>query len=377
LRGVAILLVMAFHFGWAKPAVGRPAKLLVLCTNFGWSGVDLFFVLSGFLITGILLDSKDSARYFRNFYARRALRIFPAYYAVLATTLVVLPMFVPYASPGLQRILHEQGWLWAYSPNIAMAVHHGEWIFGADWLYLAALWSLAVEEHFYLVWPQLVHFVSIRTLARVSVAIVLLAPIARAVALAAGVAPSIVYCLTPFRADALAMGGLLACVYRTPSWLAWLRPRLFWGVIAGAGLVLIITARRKFFSFLDPSVQVLGYSALALLFGSTLLAAVSGNPANRLGRFLTSPVLRIFGKYSYGGYLLQDLLRPAYLKWLPVSTLEQRVHSEVAALMLHSVACMALTLCFAFTSYELFERHFLKLKRFFDGAEARADPRES
>jgi peptidoglycan/LPS O-acetylase OafA/YrhL len=365
LRGVAILLVMTFHFGWAKPAVGHPAKLLVFFTNFGWSGVDLFFVLSGFLITGILLDSKGSPHYFKNFYARRALRIFPAYYAVLAVTLVILPMFMPYATPGLKRILHEQAWLWAYSTNIGIAVH-GDWVFNAHPLYLVALWSLAVEEHFYLVWPTLVSFVSIRTLARVSIAVVLLAPIARALALGAGVPACTVYCLTPLRADALALGGLLACAYRTPAWLAWLKPRLHWGVIAGAGLVAIITARRKFFPFIDPSVQVLGYSALALFYGSTLLAAVTGSPTGRLGRVLSSRILRIFGKYSYGAYLIQDLLRPAYDKWVPVSTLEQRLHSEVAAFILHSLACMALTISFAFVSYELFERQFLKLKRFFD-----------
>ena len=162
LRGLAILMVMAFHFAWVQPPRSLPAKLFVFVGSFGWAGVDLFFVLSGFLITGILLDSKSEPYYFRNFYARRILRIFPLYYSVLLVTLVVLPHFVSYDTPELTALLRSQAWLWLYSANVSVAVEHGHWLWNADWLRLGMLWSLAVEEHFYLVWPLLV-FVLVAT----------------------------------------------------------------------------------------------------------------------------------------------------------------------------------------------------------------------
>ena len=187
LRGIAILLVMWFHFAWPAKAQGLITRLYVSVAALGWVGVDLFFVLSGFLITGILLDSKRGAGYFRNFYARRVLRIFPLYYAVLLVTLVILPLIVPYDTPALKRLLEGQGWLWLYSTNISVAVEHGNWIASADWLRMGALWSLAVEEHFYLVWPLLVFFLSRRALLRTSIAMIVLVPILRTVALFAGV----------------------------------------------------------------------------------------------------------------------------------------------------------------------------------------------
>jgi peptidoglycan/LPS O-acetylase OafA/YrhL len=365
LRGIAILLVMAFHFGWAKPAVGSAAKLLVFCTNFGWTGVDLFFVLSGFLITGILLDSKDDPRYFRNFYMRRVLRISPLYYGVLVVTLLILPHIVPYDSPDLRQVLHSQGWLWAYSANISVAVRHGQWIWNPDWLRLGMLWSLAVEEHFYLVWPLLVLVLSKGGLVRVSLAMVVLTPIARACALAAGVAPDTVYCLTIFRADDLAMGGLLAAVFRTPELLARVRPYGRWAGWAGIAVVILLTARRRFFRHLDPAVETIGFTALACIYGSILLAAVSDPSSSRLERVLSHRWLIFFGKYSYGAYLLHELLRPAFLKFFPVELIEGWTHSEVAGFVLHALLGTAITFALAMISYELFEKRFLSLKRFF------------
>jgi peptidoglycan/LPS O-acetylase OafA/YrhL len=365
LRGIAILLVMMFHFGWAKPAVGYPAKLLVFVTNFGWTGVDLFFVLSGFLITGILLDSKKGAHYFKNFYARRVLRIFPLYYGVLVLTLIVLPRIVSYDSPDMQRLLRSQGWLWAYSANISVALRHGEWIWNPDWLRLGMLWSLAVEEHFYLVWPLLVFLLPQRGLLRVSLAMVILTPVARAVALASGVAADTVYCLTVFRADDLAMGGLLAAVLRTPEIMPRVRPYTRWAFWAGVGVVALLTARRRFFRHLDPSVETVGFAALACTYGSVLFSAVTSAPASRLSRVLSHPKIAFFGKYSYGAYLLHELLRPAFMRFFPVEGLERLVHSEVAAFLLHALFGTATTFACAVASFELYEKRFLRLKRFF------------
>jgi peptidoglycan/LPS O-acetylase OafA/YrhL len=366
LRGIAILLVMAFHFGWAAPAVGRPAKALVFLTNFGWTGVDLFFVLSGFLITGILLDSKEAPRYFRNFYARRVLRIFPLYYGVLVVTLVVLPRIVSYDSPGLRLVLQSQGWLWAYSANISVALRHGVWIWNPGWLRLGMLWSLAVEEHFYLVWPLLVFLLSRRGALRLSAAIVLVAPITRAAALHMGVAPDTVYCLTLFRADALAMGGALAVVARDPALAERVLAGARWAVAAGLAVVALLTLRRRFFVHVDPAVQVAGYSALAAIYGSLLLAAVSAPDAFLVRRVLAHRALRFFGKYSYGAYLFHELLRPAFVRYFPIDLLQRALGSEVLAFVAHGVLGTTLTFLAAMVSFRFYEKPFLNLKRFFE-----------
>src|SRR5438105_8258761 len=143
LRGVAILLVMLCHFlGLLKTGNHRLDSLLHLGFGHGWVGVNLFFVLSGFLITGILLDAKDSPRYFRNFYARRTLRIFPLYYGVLFVCFVILPLFPASHTAEFHDLRSRQLWLWAYGTNIKVTTF-GDWCFGTPWLDLGHLWSFS------------------------------------------------------------------------------------------------------------------------------------------------------------------------------------------------------------------------------------------
>src|SRR3954469_23367864 len=113
LRGLAILMVMILHFGGATERNMSGANLwFSRLTGAGWCGVDLFFVLSGFLITGILFDARGTANGLRNFYARRVLRIFPLYYGTLIVLFIVLPLLAPGPNPGLDKVAHQQGWLW-------------------------------------------------------------------------------------------------------------------------------------------------------------------------------------------------------------------------------------------------------------------------
>jgi peptidoglycan/LPS O-acetylase OafA/YrhL len=369
LRGVAILLVLMYHFGWGAPA-GLPARLWVFSTTFGWSGVDLFFVLSGFLITGILLDSKDGPHYFRNFYARRVLRIFPLYYGVLVVTLVVLPLFVSYDTPGLRMILHEQGWLWAYSSNVAVALRHGERLWNSEWLSLGVLWSLAVEEHFYLVWPLVVYALPRRSLLRLSTTLVVLAPFARFVARVARVAPATVYMLTPFRADALALGAILAIAVRQPDLGRALAGRAPWAALGSAFVLVLLAARRRMFDHDDLGFQSVGLTAAEVLYGWLLLEAVTGSSPVR--RVLSSPKLTFFGKYSYGAYMLHLLLRPAYVWLFPVPAIQRIVRSEVLAFIAHAAIAGTITFLLAVACFHVYERPFLGLKRFFDYRRVRA-----
>ena len=181
LRGIAIILVMLHHFTYYRPTSGIDA-LIGSVLFFGWTGVDLFFVLSGFLITGILLDTRGSERYFTSFYARRTLRIFPLYYLVLFLAFVVLPKF-PAVHPVLagQADVPPQWPYWLYLTNFSIADRG--WVHG--WVDVA--WSLAIEEQFYLVWPLVIWLCPPRLVAWLCTAIFVAEVFARSFARAADV----------------------------------------------------------------------------------------------------------------------------------------------------------------------------------------------
>ena len=174
IRGLAILLVTVYRFNGGAAGAEEHVNSVFRLATLGFRGVDLFFVLSGFLITGILLDTKRQPGYFRNFYARRALRIFPLYFGVLFVAFFVLPI----ASPRIAAIFAEardhQAWLWLYGTNILQA-RNGGWPFG----HFDHFWSLAVEEHFYLVWPLVIFFANYRATIAACIAVIVCAAATR------------------------------------------------------------------------------------------------------------------------------------------------------------------------------------------------------
>jgi peptidoglycan/LPS O-acetylase OafA/YrhL len=198
-RGIAILIVLVHNLhGFSSPPFS-------LVSNYGWMGVDLFFVLSGFLITGILLDSKSSENYFRNFYARRSLRIWPLYYSVLLLMFVILPLVRPQDAPELFQ--RSSPW-WSYpfflqnflvaAPALAVGP-------------LGVSWSLAVEELFYLVWPFVVRFASTERLQWIAWVVLLASPWLRLQFIAQH---WIIYSNPFCRLDGMMAGALLAILVR-------------------------------------------------------------------------------------------------------------------------------------------------------------------
>src|SRR5215469_7550470 len=188
IRGLAVLFVIAFHSRAPFLNTSEIPFSLFQFLGLGWSGVDLFFVLSGFLITGILLDTRRAPGYFRVFYARRALRIFPLYFAYLLLILVVLQgIFVVFVRTNPWQHVNPLLYL-TYSMN---------WVSGLDDQWLGHLWSLAVEEQFYLIWPAAVWFCSRRSLPWVCIAMATAALAFRIWPQAIGQAPDQVYFLTP------------------------------------------------------------------------------------------------------------------------------------------------------------------------------------
>jgi peptidoglycan/LPS O-acetylase OafA/YrhL len=297
LRGIAIILVMLHHFTYLQPT-GGISGLIGSVLMFGWAGVDLFFVLSGFLITGILIDTRGSPRYFTTFYARRTLRIFPLYYLVLFVALIVLPQF-----PALHHAVIEHDGVppqwpyWVYLTNFSIADRG--WMHG--WLDIG--WSLAIEEHFYLVWPLVIWLCPPRLVAVLCGVIILAEPAARLLARASMVDPLPIYVVTWFRIDGLAIGALLALAQRRgllPSLNRWAPVVVIAGVAGIIGCVIMGGNT----GYWNRWMQQYGYSLIAITAGAMLVAAIS-RPADSLWpRMLSSGWLRAFGKYSYGLYLI-------------------------------------------------------------------------
>ncbi|HZN40724.1 MAG TPA: acyltransferase [Planctomycetota bacterium] len=357
-RGLAILLVVVMHttlvfFTSRLPSAEHmaPDDPFAFLPFLGWCGVDVFFVLSGFLITGILVRSKGQPHYFRDFYARRALRIFPLYYAVIVLLLFVLPRSPVSDAARVSHLLYYQ--------NIRYALGDVP----ADFA-LVVTWSLAIEEQFYLVWPAVVRLLSRRALAATSVAIVAAAIGLRLWLLAT--TDVRVHFLLPCRMDTLALGALLALVPLPPAWLG----RLL--VLAG-GLGLPAIAWAGGTSLPEAAgMQRLGLpAALAFAAGVLMLARGDGIVA----RVCRNRALRSFGKYSYCIYLTHLLVIETIAGWIAdPRLLDARTWitancSGAVVLAAFTLLSLAASWLLGFASWHLYEKHFLACKRFFGGAQ--------
>jgi peptidoglycan/LPS O-acetylase OafA/YrhL len=371
LRGIAVLTVMILHFTMFTPQNGVEWFYTSVVAG-GWAGVDLFFVLSGFLITGILYDAKGSAFFFRNFYLRRTLRIFPIYYAFLAAQFIALPlvkaaMGMPQAADGSNQI-----WIWTYLTNFLFAKVGWEGMPG----HTTHLWSLAVEEQFYMLWPLVVFLCGRRTLLRICGALFILGPLVRLGMFyiqPEGVPNGLAgYVLLPARVDALALGGLIAVLGRSSDGYALLKRAALPALAAGIALqvltaLLTLNAGIKaFFPPMELHVQLLGFPAVALISASAVVAAATSGASSRITSLLSVRPLLTLGKYSYAIYLFHIPLRNALRGPFDNPDFLPRVlGSQIPAQIVVMLACMLATTAVAALSWQLFEKHFLELKRFF------------
>jgi peptidoglycan/LPS O-acetylase OafA/YrhL len=357
LRGLAILMVLFHHATPESPSttlIGRVSKLLA---EYGTVGVDLFFVLSGFLITGILLQAKGGPHYFRTFYARRSLRIFPLYYGVLLVSLVLVPLIWPMTSPGAQRIHHDQAWLWLYTSNIKGSLSAVDRPFTAGWYQFDHFWSLAVEEQFYLVWPVLILIMSRRAMVGVCAVLMAGALALRWWLYQKGDQTNAFYSLTPCRIDELAIGGLLALLGRERIDAAQLR-RIAAGVFIVCGAVLVLIWKT------DVRAMVIGGTLLAFFFAALIVLVVCGGPMDFVRRAFNFYPMRVIGKYSYAMYVLHPFLLAMLGDYLSYKRLGAMAHSGGLGVFLYVVIALIMTFAAGWLSWNLYEKHFLKLKRF-------------
>jgi peptidoglycan/LPS O-acetylase OafA/YrhL len=367
LRGIAVILVLLFHFSWTFPEATPIAHAIKRVLWVGWVGVDLFFVLSGYLITRGLVapSSQPVGTRLRKFWARRVLRIFPLYYIVLIVGSGVCLI----ASAPLPTLPY-----WFYFQNYALA-------FDPDVLrWTAPFWSLAIEEQFYFLWPLLALRAPRKMLVPTTLALAAFCIVTRAgmgVDMhlldhagnheAAEQIAKLAYRATPTHMDGLLFGALLAITGGDKaSWLArtWkrLRPIAFAATILVLAVLFVVTHG---FNDYDGRVIVFGYASLALFFACAVSIAVDGALSPFFNRLLTSRPLRACGRVSYGMYLLHW---PLVVFTVPVLKRWQAGASPLTgvALGLGVLAVgIGVTYGIAVLSFRFVETPFLRLKERF------------
>jgi peptidoglycan/LPS O-acetylase OafA/YrhL len=365
LRGVAIGLVLLIHF-WLylgmtdKTLLDRAVNRVFLGA---WVGVDLFFTLSGFLITGILLDTKSDRRPLYNFYGRRFLRIFPPYYLFLTVYLVLIahllkpPLFAPE--------LPYQAWYWTYAANIRVAIH------GWRDPVLVHFWSLAVEEQFYLVWPFVVLGCDRRTLGRCAAGMVVIALGLRVLCWKLKMAEA-AYALTPCRMDSLAAGAFVAVQMREgvarETMLKWAKRA---GLAACAGIAAIAVTLGRFSHF-DAPTYTLGISLVAVASASVITAACCAGEGSVVYRVFAGSGLRAMGRVSYGMYILHvPILCLLLLPGLDMRHTKPVLGGNLAPwLVLETILGGGVIYLGALASWHIYEKRLLGLKRYFSDERA-------
>jgi peptidoglycan/LPS O-acetylase OafA/YrhL len=369
LRGLAIVMVMAFHQTAMRPTTALDYEFVRL-SQYLAAGVDLFFVLSGFLITGILYDAKTGTHYFRNFYARRFLRIFPLYYAVLFVALVVLPRF---PHPKLAKWEHFGGlgqvWYWLFLSNWSIALGGRGFQHGM----IDLSWTLSIEEQFYLIWPVVVLAFDRRRLMRICVGLVGGALAVRLGFTLSGRPGAWSMMLTPSRMDTLAVGAWIALAARGAGGIGGLVPAARWlAIISGLVVAALIvpSSPPAFVYALRPTVNL---TALAIFFGSLLVLAVGTRPAGLIARVFEMRFLQVFGVYSYALYLFHNPIQAAIRDTVyGPSRFATLGGSPLPGQLVFYVVAAVPTLACAWLSWHLYEAPLLKLKRFFPAGRGQA-----
>ena len=315
------------------------------------------------MITRILLSEKNKPAYFRNFYARRTLRIFPLYYGVLALQFwVSLPIF---PTPHILADAHYQGWLWAYGYNILTAVK-GHFLFSSDWMWLGHFWSLAVEEQFYLAWPLIVLALCRDSLLKLCIGIVALTPILRLAFYAAGANQYWIWMFTLCQLGySLALGATLACL-ESSGCLNAVVP-MAWRVVVGIGAILVIC------SFFIPARQ----RPCCLLFFITERSPCFLAPLWRWQFLRGIPLVEQSCASGSGPEELRNVCVPCFAI-SPRGQIHPPTFPPVAVDLAsipgrHDLffSMIIITYLVAFISYNVYEKHFLRLKRFFGGDQSR------
>lgn len=345
LRGLASLLVVIYHnFGFINHYF-----------FFGWLGLDIFFVLSGFLITDILLSTLGKPHFLRNFYVRRTLRVFPVYYLSLILFLVVLP-HVPGIPVKFDYFVRNQAWLWTYLQN---------WLYifyPPNQSFLNHLWSLAVEEQFYLLWPLAVLLIKKPVYLFIFISLLLLLTIGMRcwvwIHHFEGLAYYNLYTFT--RIDGICIGCMIAILQHIN--FRFLQKNTSLIVFAFAILNFIFYFINERYNNSFPYLAMVGYTTFAMIFG-LLIYDIINHGSRVLTALFNIPLLKFFGRISYGCYIvhwpLYLMLSPFFISW-------SAAHLPfLSAQFFASFTITVISYGIGYLSYRFFEMKFLALKKHF------------
>jgi len=356
-RGLAILLVMIHHFGLGYDVNTTGELLFARLANSSWLGVDLFFVLSGFLITGILLKAKDRPRYFKNFYMRRALRIFPLYYGTLFLYFVILPYIF---GVDFRRDFSDTWWHVFYLSNFKQAFD------GFQPRPLGILWSLSIEEQYYLAWPLLVYFLPRRALIVLCVGVLIATPAMRYMFAFGKYDPVFIYMNTLTRIDGIVAGSLLAII--AAGGLETLSKYRFIAkacAIAGMGTLFVGFSDYTglFYYTWNPGAQAFGYSTIIMVMVACFVLLLTNPSESIANRALCWRPFLELGKYSYAMYIFHDLVNMVMLEAFGERTYYPTYFGSVLPMIILAMLIgIGITLLIALLTWNLWEKHFLKLK---------------
>jgi len=357
-RGLAVLFVLLYHYAGGNRSHNAVVRLVAHILKAGWSGVTLFFALSGFLITGILWDSFGKPHWTRNFYARRALRILPLYFL----SLLIVLLGAAYAGT-LHAALGRIGILALFLQNmphlsdLASAIPSPFMIFH--------LWSLAVEEQFYLIWPFLLVLQSTRTSAlRLCLAVFVLSFLFRVFVLTALPNPLDYWQFLLTRAGELSLGGALAILYRGTRWPTverWAGPV----ALASLAAFLLSSLHAGTADLLNRTQLLIGLPAITLFYTALIALALRPGPVQSL---LSAAWLRSVGALSYGIYVYHVLLGNLFRAL--AETLCKGRGGETSVLAVQFVLVLVGSVAAAWLSFRFFETPFLRLKKSYPSAPA-------
>ena len=354
LRGVAILAVICYHVRGPEGAAILD-RILAHADALGWAGVDLFFVLSGFLITGILLDARSRPRYFRTFFARRVLRIVPVYVAFLLFSMWVAPLLGLSTPAEALHLRKMQAWYWTYLLNVYVALH--------GWAAVGAgpthLWSLAVEEQFYVLWPLVVLLASPRVLPKIAIGCIVAAEICRTGFALIQAPGEVNFVLLPTRMDTLAVGALLACAERNADLSSTIRRWLPPAMLASLAALLVTLVIEHTIDPQLPLAQLVALPAIAILSGAFVVHA------SKVGGVLNSSALRFVGRYSYGMYIWHLVVITGIAVYGPYVWKQLGTSQTLLSNLITLLTVVTLTVLVALLSWYVIERPFVRLKRLF------------
>jgi peptidoglycan/LPS O-acetylase OafA/YrhL len=357
-RGLALAMVLWIHCFLVRPN-SIIAKLADSIGGSMYISLDLFFVLSGFLITSVLIRTRDSEYRARNFYARRFLRIFPAYYFVLVFIFFVYPVF--YAPLRESQAYHDAIYFFTYVQNFWQAWKPGKG--NPAWPGLEHLWSMAIEEQFYLVWPLVVWYTPPRRLVQTCALVCAISVAIKVALLLHGTTVREVYLPTYCRLEGLAGGAALASLWQThglrstPRWMRNI------GMVATAALLFLIF--RKYTHKAFPKDMVAHTVVATIVFCWMIFAVVTAPKDALIRRFFRNRVLRFLGRYSYGIYLIHYVVY-WQIKYAVLDAFGQTAdHASNNVANLAGVLIIASTIPLAVVMYRLIEEPALRLKRHF------------